>query len=229
MAGWPKTPPPPTLPRVSLVVVQWVSPMLAVPSRGLRARDPDAWAFEPKYDGWRALVHVADGRAEVWSRNRRRLTAAFPELEVAPSALRNRSAILDAELVCFAPDGRPCWHTLRARAARRAARRVDVAARFAPATLVVFDVPMLDGEPTMRAPYVKRRALLEQLDLAERWRLTPAGIGPDAGALVLEHTRRHRLEGLVAKRVDAPYSPGRRSEAWRKIKHPWARDAERGA
>src|SRR4051794_24577188 len=118
--------------------------MLAVPSRGLRARDPEAWAFEPKYDGWRALVHVANGRAEVWSRNRRRLTTAFPELQSAPETLRERSAILDAELVCFRRDGAPCWHMLRARAAHRSAAAVESAARAAPATLVVFDVLLLD-------------------------------------------------------------------------------------
>ena len=101
-------------------------------------------------------------------------------------------------------------HVTDPRAVRRLAAEV-------PALYVLFDVLSLDGEDLTPLPYRQHRRRLEELTLAGPfWQVTPSHEGE--GAAMLEVARRNRLEGLVAKRLDSPYEPGRRSPNWVKIK-----------
>jgi bifunctional non-homologous end joining protein LigD len=178
------------------------------------------WALELKWDGMRAHLRVArEGSWCLRSRPGRNCSDQFPELAPIADALRVHDVLLDAELVSLDADGRPDFHRLRR---RLSASDSDAASRLAvrdPATLIVFDVLHLDGRAVRALPYHRRRALLEQTlpSTGRCWRV-PA---PLDGALdaVLEVTRAHQLEGIVAKRLDAPYEPGRRSGAWLKHKH----------
>src|SRR5919204_3965393 len=87
-----------------------------------------------------------------------------------------------------------------------------------PATYVIFDLLYLNGHTTVGLPYAERRRLLRELELeGPAWR-TPAHHEGD-GAAVLDGTRRLGVEGVVAKRLDTPYEPGRRSSAWLKVKN----------
>src|SRR4051812_47031538 len=101
--------------------------MLATPSRGTRVPDPDAFAFEPKWDGFRAIARIEATGVDLWSRRGRPLAPAFPELAPSPS-VSGTSVVLDGELLCFAPDGRPDFDRLRHRAVlgERAAARASV-------------------------------------------------------------------------------------------------------
>jgi bifunctional non-homologous end joining protein LigD len=126
--------------------------------------------------------------------------------------------LLDCELVCFGATGHPDFARLRGRLVRSGSQ-AGRAVQSAPATLIVFDVLHLDGRAVRRLPYSQRRRLLAELALdGEHWR-TPRAYraGHDDLAAV---TRDHGLEGVVAKRVSAPYLEGRRAPgAWRKLKH----------
>ncbi len=124
-----------------------------------------------------------------------------------------------AELVCLDADGRPDFHRLRR---RLVAGDAAAAARLAsehPATLMVFDLLHLDGHATRNLPYIERRTLFErELPAAgPAWRFPPPLIGELESVLTV--TRTHQLEGIVAKRLDSPYTPRRRSGAWLKHKH----------
>ncbi len=190
-------------------------PMLAK-SGGL-PRDDDAFAYEVKWDGVRALVAVEGGRVRAWSRRGRDITAAYPELRELGRALGTTEVLLDGELVAFDPEGRPSFERLQRRmhASETAARRL---AADVPVTYVAFDLLHLDGRPTLRLPYRERRRLLERLELeGPHWR-TPASHVGDGPAMV-RASREQGLEGVVAKRLDSGYEPGRRSGAWIKIKH----------
>jgi bifunctional non-homologous end joining protein LigD len=193
-----------------------IVPMMA--RLGTLPRDDERWAYEIKWDGVRAIAHSEPGRLRFHSRNLHEITARYPELSKLNRALSHHRAILDGEIVALDSDGRPSFGALQRRmhlASESAVRRL---ARDAPVTYMIFDLLWLDGHSLMELPYEERRARLSELDLnGERWR-TPdyvAGHGKE----VLRATAEQGLEGVVAKRLDAPYEPGRRSPCWVKVKN----------
>jgi bifunctional non-homologous end joining protein LigD len=198
-----------------------IKPMLAVPGALPDPAHEADWAFELKWDGVRAVVYadLADAAIAAFSRNDRDITVSYPELESLRALLGGVDAVLDGELVAFDPiTGRPSFGTLQNRmhiADRAAAQRLR--ARI-PVTYVVFDLLRLQGQSLLRLPYTDRRALLEQLGLdGESVQTGPSFRG--SAADIWAASREQQLEGVVAKQLDSPYDPGRRSPNWRKVKH----------
>ncbi|MEX2269498.1 MAG: non-homologous end-joining DNA ligase [Acidimicrobiia bacterium] len=155
-----------------------------------------------KWDGYRAIVEVAEGRLRIASRRGNDVTARYQELDGLPAAV-GVDAILDGELVVLDEQGHASFQAIQQHQA--------------PAVFVCFDVLRLDGRDVTTLPWQNRRALVERLGLSgERWQTSPAtiGDGPRARAAAEELA----FEGVVCKRLDAPYVPGRRSPAWRKVK-----------
>lgn len=195
------------------MTVPAVAPMSAV--SGELPTDDDRWQFEPKWDGMRVVVEVDDGTVRARSRTDRDVTGEFPELlglaEVAAHA------VLDGEIVAMDDDGRTSFGRLQRRFGVTDPLQVRARAAAVPAFFVVFDLLHLDGRDTWRLPLGERRELLESTVAdGPTWRVTPAGRGH--GHAWLAAARAQRLEGVMAKRLDAPYEPGRRSPAWRKVK-----------
>lgn len=172
--------------------------------------DDDAWAYEVKWDGYRILAFVESGRLRLQTRNLLDATATFPMLAGLADAVP-LDVVLDGEVVAFDADGRPSFGALQQRGRRPAHIRY-----------VIFDVLEIGGRSTCSLPWRERRRLLEQLDLdgGEAWQVPAAHIG--GGDALLAATEAQGLEGVIAKRLDSPYEPGRRSGAWRKVKH-WGR------
>ncbi len=193
-----------------------VAPMLA--RLGPLPRDDDRWAHEVKWDGVRAICHSEPGRMRLFSRNLNEITARYPELSRLNRALSHHRAILDGEIVALDAEGKPSFGALQRRmhlASESAVRRL---AKDAPVTYLVFDLLWLDGHSLMDLPYEERRARLAALELnGDRWR-TPDYVAGH-GKQVLRATAEQGLEGVVAKRLDTPYEPGRRSACWVKVKN----------
>lgn len=166
----------------------------------------DGWAYEVKWDGVRALVAVENGGVRATSRNGNDITGAYPEL----LSLDGPAALLDGEIVALV-DGLPDFGALQNRMHVRSPSRSLVEAT--PVTFLPFDVLHIQDSSVLALPYDDRRSLLEELHPS-----APAAFHGD-GAVLLESTRAQGLEGLVAKRRDSTYLPGRRSEAWVKVKH----------
>ncbi|PZU50038.1 MAG: DNA ligase [Arsenicicoccus sp.] len=190
-------------------------PMLATPGE-IPPRPPTgpAWVHEIKWDGIRLLAEVQDGRLRLLTRGERDIAHAFPELagltEVADDLL------LDGEAVCLV-EGRPSFaHVVeRVHVGRGAAAQRLALAR--PATYIAFDLLRLDGLDLTALPWTARRQALEQLlEDVPGVQLSPVY---DDGAMLLTATRDQHLEGVVSKRRDAAYQPGRRSSAWLKFPH----------
>ncbi len=170
--------------------------------------DGDGWAFEIKWDGYRTIVHVADGRVRLQSTAGHDVTTRWPEFEHLVCAVNARSAILDGELVVFGDDGKPSFELVQ-----RSGAGTD-----RQAVIQFFDVLQIEGNDTIDLAYLDRRRLLEQLvEPGDNWTVPTFRLG-DGQALV-DATARQGLEGVIAKRVDSPYRPGSRSKDWRKVKH----------
>lgn len=193
-----------------------IAPMLAV-TGSLPAHD-EGWAYEIKWDGVRAVLYVEGGRARALSRNDKDITATFPELREAGELLGSRPAVLDGELVALGPDGRPSFGQLQQRLHLSGSAEITRRARQVPVSLVVFDVLHLDGQSMLELPYDERREHLESLGLSGAWIATGDSFRDVPGADMLAAARERGLEGLVAKRRDSPYRPGRRSGEWLKVK-----------
>ena len=162
-----------------------------------------------RYDGQRLCARSRPGRD---------CSDEFPELAAIADDVAGRQVILDGEIVCVAADGKPDFAALRRRLASGAPRTGANASVLTPATLMIFDLLHLDGRAVRELPYLERRQLLAELALdGAAWR-TPDYFVGQATALAAA-TLEHELEGIVAKRVSAPWIPGRRSPAWIKHKH----------
>lgn len=195
-----------------------VRPMLAAAGPLPGPTEDARWGFELKWDGVRAVAYVQGGRLRLLGRNDREITETYPELCGLCAALGARPAVLDGEIVAFDEFGRPSFGVLQSRMHVTRAGRVRRLATEVPITYLLFDVLHLDGHDTTPRPYVERRALLESLAFAgAAWQTPPYFSG--GGAAVLTASREQGLEGVVAKRLDSPYVPGRRCDYWRKVKN----------
>jgi bifunctional non-homologous end joining protein LigD len=194
-----------------------IVPMLARVGESLPA-DPARWSFEVKWDGVRAIAYAQPGRLRLESRNLNDITGAYPEVRGLIEDLGMRELVLDGEIVTFDEHGRPSFERLQRRMHVTSPAAVARLMSSHPVVYAIFDLLYLDGHSLMELPYGERRLRLEELDLGGRaWRVP--GAHPGEGAALLEATREQGLEGIMAKRLDSCYEPGRRSGAWVKIKH----------
>jgi len=174
------------------------------------------WLFELKWDGWRALAERDRGEVRLRYRSGADATAAWPELARALRAVPAARFVVDGEIVVPDAQGHPSFQRLQGRA--RLARSADVerASAEAPATLMAFDLLALGGLDLRPLPLAARKELLRGL-------LPPDGVlrfadhVEEKGEELFRLVRERGLEGIVAKKADAPYRPGR-SAAWQKVR-----------
>ena len=194
-----------------------IAPMKAV--TGELPPPGDAWAAEVKWDGQRLVAAVGDPDQPLRLDTTRGLDAAirFPELADLPAALAPHRLILDGEMVAFGEDDRANFGLLQHRMhLTRPPEIAQVAARI-PARYMVFDLLWLDDRDLTGLPYLERRELLAEIvEPAEGWQVPPHHIG--GAADLLEVAKAQQLEGIMVKRVDSTYLPGRRSPRWVKVK-----------
>ena len=194
-----------------------IDPMLA--TSGTLPKSSDGWAFEFKWDGVRAIVYVDGGRVRALSRNGKDLLTSFPELRQLGSILGSTSAVLDGEIVALDDAGRPDFGKLQHRLHIASPSTATKRARESPVSFLAFDVLYLVGRSTIELTYQERRRLLEALQLAGDAFATPPSFTDVRGEDLLAVSAERGLEGVVAKRVDAPYTPGQRSSQWIKVKN----------
>jgi bifunctional non-homologous end joining protein LigD len=181
-----------------------LAPMLS--SEGsVAALKASQWAFEGKWDGYRLLVDADHGAVRLRSRSGRDVTGEYPQLRSLADGLTDHHVVLDGEVVALTASGVPSFNEMQNRSR---ATRVEYWA---------FDLLYLDGRSLLRAKYQDRRKLLETL--ADAGNLIVPEQLPGDGAQALEDSAEHGWEGVVAKRRDSTYQPGRRSASWVKDKH----------
>lgn len=181
-------------------------------SRGALPDEP-GWAYEPKWDGFRALAFVDGDAVALQSRGGRPLERYFPELRFPPGRY-----VLDGEIVIDGDDGLQDFDALSNRI-HPAASRIALLSEQTPARFIAFDLLAEGDDVLLELPFRERRAALERLVLAPPVELTPYVASAGAAEQWL-----HTAEGVIAKQLDAPYRPGRR-EGMVKIKRVRTIDA----
>jgi bifunctional non-homologous end joining protein LigD len=177
--------------------------------------DGEGWLFELKYDGYRMIARREGGHAELRYRSGEDATALFPEVATAVETLPV-DAVLDGEVVVLGADGRPSFQALQGRGqlGRPDDRRRAAVER--PATLFAFDLLAVGGRDVRELPLAERKRLLA--DVAPR--LGPIRFADHVaknGLALHREVEARGLEGIMAKRADAPYRAGR-SRAWLKVR-----------
>ncbi len=187
-----------------VVGVEAITPMLATQGSvsGLKARQ---WSFEGKWDGNRLLAEIDHGSMRLRSRGGLDVTDEYPQLAWLAADFADHHVVLDGEAVAPDASGALSFHALQNRG------------RGGHVEFWAFDVLYLDGRSLLRARYADRRKVLETLATGSN--LTVPGLLAGDGQQALEYSRTHGWEGVVAKRRDSTYQPGRRSASWIKAKN----------
>ena len=193
----------------------------AVAGRGPAPTTPLTVYVEDKFDGIRAQLHANRARAEIFSRDLKRITGQFPE--IAEQAREFAEAvILDGEIIAFAEDRKLTFFDLQKRLGRKtdALDLFETSSADVPVIFVVFDLLFLDGRSLLRTPLRERRELLRDLKLPSKFQIASVVAAQSANEIEIEFKRaRLRLnEGLMVKDPESFYSPGRRGMFWFKLK-----------
>src|ERR1700742_5021225 len=209
---------------VDLPVMPPLEPMLAKAQAKVPV-EAGVWSYEPKWDGFRALVFRDGDKVVVQSRNGKELGRYFPELE---QALRDELAprcVLDGEVVVPREVGgriRLDWESLSHRIPP-AASRINMLAEQTPAHFIGFDALATGDTSLLKEPFrVRREALAASVNEKQWCHVTSTTEEPEQGAKWLDTFEGAGLDGVIAKRLDGPYLPGKREMV--KVKH--ARDAD---
>jgi bifunctional non-homologous end joining protein LigD len=179
-------------------------PMLATLASELPTSD--GWAFEVKWDGFRAIGRVSGGEATLTSRNGNDLTGRFANVaKELPKALKTPDAVLDGEVCALDEEGRSSFSAMQQ------------GKPGTPIVYYVFDLLEAEDTPLLDQPLAERRERLDEL-LDRRHRTIRLSETFDDGAALLEAAREQGLEGVIAKRVDSRYAEGKRTRDWLKVK-----------
>jgi len=193
------------LSKANILGMPQIDPML--PFTAKEPFNDGKWLFEVKWDGYRCLAYLTNEKVYLRSRNAKPLLPQFPVLSVLKSSLKSRRlkrAILDGEIVAFR-GGKVDFSYLRTH----------------PRTVVfvAFDLIYLDNRDLLDVPLYRRRKLLEESFDWGKNLLYYSKAVEGSGATMFSWIREHQLEGMMAKRIDSLYFPGKRTKDWLKIRN----------
>jgi bifunctional non-homologous end joining protein LigD len=206
------------LERVDNPQIDWlrttIDPMLARPA----AKPPPSedYVYEIKWDGIRALITLDEGELKIRGRNGLDITQQFPELLIPEQAFRATSAVFDGELVCLESNGKPDFANVIHRMQQRADGAIARARGSCPAVCYLFDCIYLDGRAIVNEPFMRRREWLQ--DAVRKNPAYRVSEVVEEGEAFLEAVKQMGLEGIMAKQRQSTYGPGKRTDAWLKIK-----------
>jgi bifunctional non-homologous end joining protein LigD len=178
--------------------------------------DSPEWLFEIKWDGYRAVCFLENGKSRLVSRNQNDLTGQFPELQGLSKLIKAQTTILDGEIVALDEHGRPSFSLMQQRTGIRQGNRHTAARRDVPVMYYVFDLLYLEGYDLRRVSLEQRKEVLAQIvksgDLVRY-----SDHYPGQGIALFEAAKQKGLEGILAKRRTSSYEE-RRTREWFKIK-----------
>jgi DNA ligase D-like protein (predicted ligase)/DNA ligase D-like protein (predicted polymerase)/DNA ligase D-like protein (predicted 3'-phosphoesterase) len=193
---------------------QEIPPMLSE----TKTQPPDNkdYVFELKWDGIRALIALEDGQLKIRTRNQNDVTLQFPELQIGEKAFRATNGLFDAEIVCLDPGGKPIFKRVINRLMSTGETAIQKLSKTNQVHCYIFDCLYLDGRSLINEPLLKRKEWLADVIRPE----TPYRVSEhvEDGQSLFEAAKVHGLEGIMAKKRDSKYLPGKRSDCWIKVK-----------
>jgi bifunctional non-homologous end joining protein LigD len=190
-----------------------ITPMLAISVE--KSFDNPEWLFELKWDGYRSVAFIENGKARLMSRNHKELTGRYPELGVLPAAVRAQTAILDGEVVALDEQGRASFSLMQQRTGIRQHGRSKSGNPDIQIVYYLFDILYLDGYDLHKVSLIDRKQLLQSvLTTSDLIRYSDHF---DKGTTLFAAAKKNQIEGIVAKRRESCYEE-RRSNDWQKIK-----------
>ena len=201
---------------MQLQVMPPIAPMLA---KAVSSLPQGQYLYEPKWDGFRSIIFRDGDDVEIGSRNEKPMTRYFPELVEALKHNLPERCVVDGEIVMVGPDGTRLDFELLQQRIHPAASRVKLLAEQTPARFVAFDLLALGDTDYTQKPFAERReALVAALKQARPpVSVTAATDDPDLAQDWFDRFEGAGLDGIVAKPLDAPYAPNKRTMA--KLKH----------
>lgn len=181
-------------------------------------RDP-GWIFELKYDGVRILAEKQDGEVRLFARTGGERTHVYPEIATALRHLAVASCVIDGEIVALDERGQSSFERIQRRFTQTDPDSIARHVTQTPVVFYAFDVLALGGKDLCSAPLLKRKEWLAEF-VPTVGTVRYADHVVEEGLSLFEMAEAHDLEGIVAKRADSAYQPGRRSDHWCKIKVP---------
>ena len=173
--------------------------------------------FEPKLDGTRAVLYMKGRKLDFINRRNRNITYRYPEFKNFHKFINAESCILDGEIVVYDKKGIPNFNLLQMRDQLEKPAMIQIRYKELPATYVVFDILEKDGKSLVNLPYIERKKILEQT-VNENEHLELCFYTQD-GTSLWKKVRKVKLEGVMAKKRNSRYYPGRRLDEWLKIKN----------
>jgi DNA ligase D-like protein (predicted ligase) len=190
-----------------------ISPMLA---KGSAPFDNPNYLFEIKWDGERVIAFVQGGKiTRLQNRRLKDISKQFPE--IIGIEVGAKEAILDGEMVVLGEDKKPSFSKLSQRSHVQDPLRIGLLSNAMPAVYVVFDILYGDGASLLSIPLVQRKQMLSIIP-KEGYPITPNFFIEAKGQTLFESVTSMGYEGIMAKRMDSPYLPGKRSDSWLKMK-----------
>jgi bifunctional non-homologous end joining protein LigD len=183
---------------------------------GERAFNKPDWMWEPKLDGYRAIVFIDAGKVKIKSRRGLELAPTFPRLAEELSNQTNGTMVLDGELVAFDANGRPSFNALQNRWQLKTEREIAAADAAMPVVFVAFDLLHFAGVDLRDEPYRDRRRYLAQCLMPSK--LVQLVHASEDGIALREAAIASGFEGVIGKRMESRYLSGKRSDSWLKVK-----------
>jgi bifunctional non-homologous end joining protein LigD len=192
----------------------FIEPMLSE-TREAPLKNTD-YLYEVKWDGIRALISYEEGKIKIRTRNQHDVTLQFPELLDGEKAFRATNAVFDAEIVSLDASGRPVFKNVINRLMTSGESNILKASKKNPCHCYIFDCLYLDGRLLINEPLTKRKEwLADSVRFDTQYRVSDS---VDDGQSLFEAAKEHGLEGVMAKKRDSKYLPGKRTDCWYKIK-----------
>lgn len=176
----------------------------------------DDYIYEVKWDGIRTLISLEDGQIRLQSRNLNDITVKFPELLEASNSFRATNGLFDGEIVVLDETGRPSFEGVINRLKSSGETAIQKLSKSKPVHCYVFDCLYLDGRPIVNEPFTRRYEwLADAIKKGSRYRLSEV---MEDGEALFQAAQKYNLEGIMAKKKESKYFPGKRSSLWLKVK-----------
>lgn len=200
---------------MNLFEAKGIRPMLLTERR--EPIESAGWLSELKLDGIRCIAYLRPGETDLRNKRNLLLLPGFPELNGLHEGVRV-PCILDGELIIAGADGKPDFEALQARSMMSDLSRIRLASRQSPASYVAFDILFRDGNDLTALPLLARKRILQET-VSERGALAVSRTIEGSAKALFDLTGEQGLEGIVQKRKESLYHPGRRSPDWVKVKN----------